>query len=172
MDDATGKYLQLYAFDDFIGGGGGGYPLQKGESMRARLCSHTKSDGTPCRAVALAGRTLCFAHHRQLRRQQARRPPAIRLGPLADQQSIQRALNRVFQATVSGSLPPERAAGLLDRIQFAIGKRQATALRAPATPPDRAIQRPAFALTPARLYNQPNPAQKDIPRSRQPERKI
>jgi hypothetical protein len=125
--------------------------------MRARLCSHTKSDGTPCRAVALAGRTLCFAHQRQLRRQQARRTPGIRLGPLADQQSIQRALSRVFQATVSGSLPPERAAGLLDRIQFAIGERQATALRAPATPPARAIQIPTFALTPGATLQSTKP---------------
>jgi hypothetical protein len=89
--------------------------------MRARLCSHIKSDGTLCRAIALAGYPQCFAHGGQLRRQQARTTPAVRLGPLADRPSIQRAINRVLQATVSGSLMPERSVALLNRIQFAIG---------------------------------------------------
>jgi hypothetical protein len=36
-------------------------------------------------------------------------------------------------------------------------------LRAPATPPARATELPAFALPPARLYNQPNPPRESIP---------
>ncbi len=88
--------------------------------MNARLCSHTKSNGAPCRAVALAGYARCFAHQRQYRRQKARRPPAIRLGPLADPRSILRAFNRVFQATASGSLPLVRTSALLERIRLAV----------------------------------------------------
>jgi hypothetical protein len=30
MDDSTGKYLQLYAFDDFIAGGGRGVQDNRG----------------------------------------------------------------------------------------------------------------------------------------------
>jgi len=151
----------------------GGYPLQKGEPMRARLCSHTKSDATPCRAVALAGYSLCFAHQRQQRRQQARRTPAIRLGSLSDPHSIQRALSRVFQATVSSSIPPVRTTAFLESIRIASQSQARQQHRAPMELLlSLGFHLPAFALTPARLYNQPNPAHESIPRSREPERKI
>jgi len=45
--------------------------------------------------------------------------PTIRLGPLADRHAILRALNRVFQSLMNGSLPAERATVLLQRIHLA-----------------------------------------------------
>jgi hypothetical protein len=94
--------------------------------MKIRLCSANKADETPCRAVALAGRTLCHSHQRLEMRDRRRnralmRPhsPAIRLGALADRHAIQRALNRVFQPLMNGSLPTERATKLLQRIRAA-----------------------------------------------------
>jgi hypothetical protein len=45
--------------------------------------------------------------------------PTIRLGPLADRHAILRALNRVFQSLMNGSLPAERATVLLQRIRLA-----------------------------------------------------
>jgi hypothetical protein len=45
--------------------------------------------------------------------------PAIRLGPLADRHAILRALNRVFQPLLNGSLPLDRANRLLERIRAA-----------------------------------------------------
>jgi hypothetical protein len=45
--------------------------------------------------------------------------PAIRLGPLADRHAILRALNRIFQSLMNGSLPTERATALLQRIRLA-----------------------------------------------------
>jgi len=94
--------------------------------MKTRLCSANKADETPCRAVALAGRTLCHSHQRLEMRERRRnralmRPhaPTIRLGPLADRHAILRALNRVFQSLMNGSLPAERATVLLQRIRLA-----------------------------------------------------
>jgi hypothetical protein len=45
--------------------------------------------------------------------------PTIRLGPLADRHAILRALNRVFQTLMNGSLTTERADRLLERIRAA-----------------------------------------------------
>jgi len=94
--------------------------------MKTRLCSANKADETPCRAVALAGRTLCHSHQRLEMRERRRnralmRPhaPTIRLGPLADRHAILRALNRVFQTLMNGSLTTERATVLLQRIHLA-----------------------------------------------------
>ena len=94
--------------------------------MKTRLCSANKADETPCQAVALAGRTLCHSHQRLELRDRRRnralmRPhaPVIRLGPLADRHAILRALNRVFQTLMNGSLTTERADRLLDRIRAA-----------------------------------------------------
>jgi hypothetical protein len=126
MSDFAGKYLQLDDFRYFIVGGGG-YPLRIGESMRARLCSHIKSDETPCRAVALAGYSRCFAHQRQLRRQQARRLPAIRLGPLADQPSILRAIGRILRAIAANSIPLERSSALFQKVLRAMVQRNRAA---------------------------------------------
>ncbi len=136
------------------GGGGGTPPRRKINACQALLAHQVRRNALPRRRPHRSNALLRPPAANAP--QQARRAPAVRLDPLADQQSIQRAINRVFQATLSGSLPPERAAGLLDRIQFAIGKRQATALCAPATPPARAVQLPAFALTTRRpTINQP-----------------
>jgi hypothetical protein len=141
--------------------------------MKPRLCTFIKPDDLPCQAFALTGSALCHAHKRQQARQRRRykalRPPAIRLGPLADQRSIQRAIGRILCSIAANSLPLERSSALLQKVLRAIEKRNhAAAVAASAG----SFNLPAFALTPARLYNQPNPAQKDIPRSRQPERKI
>ena len=122
--------------------------------MRARLCSNIKSDGTPCRAVALAGYSRCFAHQRQLRRQQARRYPAIRLGPLADQHSTLRAIGRILNAIAANSIPLERSSALLQIVLRAIAQHKHDyALTTSA----RSIDLHPFALPPAQLYNQPNP---------------
>jgi len=43
MDDATGKYLQLYAFDDFIAGGGEGGTPSKKENQCVPGSAHTPS---------------------------------------------------------------------------------------------------------------------------------
>ncbi len=88
--------------------------------MRPRLCSFVKPDDLPCRAVALSGYSRCFAHQRQLRRQLARRTPAVRLGSLADRRSILRAFNRVFQAIASDTIPEVRAMVYLQRIRLAV----------------------------------------------------
>ena len=94
--------------------------------MKTRLCSANKADATPCRAVALAGRTLCHSHQRLELRHRRRsralmRPhsPTIRLGPLADRPSILRALNRLLPVMANGSLPLDRADRLLERIRAA-----------------------------------------------------
>jgi hypothetical protein len=47
------------------------------------------------------------------------RCPTIRLGSLADRHAILRALNRVFQPLMNGSLPLDRADRLLERIRAA-----------------------------------------------------
>ena len=91
--------------------------------MKARLCSALKDDGTPCRAFPLNGRPRC-RHHQELylrsrRRERALRPPAIRLGRLADRRSILRALNRLLPAIADGSMPPGRSITLLKRIRLA-----------------------------------------------------
>ena len=91
--------------------------------MKHQLCSAIKPDGTPCRKFTLA-RHRCCRYHKNLdqrarRRLRALRPPAIRLGPLADRRSIQRALYRVIQAIAAGSLPPKQSAALLERIRAA-----------------------------------------------------
>jgi hypothetical protein len=93
--------------------------------MKTRLCSVLKDDGTPCRAFPLTGRPRC-RHHQELylrsrRRERALRLPAIRLGRLADRQAILRALNRVFQPLLNGSLPLDRANRLIERIRLASG---------------------------------------------------
>jgi hypothetical protein len=94
--------------------------------MKTRLCSSLKDDGTPCRAFPLTGRPRC-RHHQELYLRSRRRnralmrphAPTIRLGPLADRPSILRALNRVFQPLLNGSLPLDRANRLLQRIRAA-----------------------------------------------------
>jgi hypothetical protein len=91
--------------------------------MKTRLCAMLKDDGTPCRAFPLTGRPRC-RHHQELylrsrRRERALRLPTIRLGPLADRRSILRALNRVFQPLLNGSLPLDRANRLIERIRLA-----------------------------------------------------
>jgi hypothetical protein len=94
--------------------------------MKTRLCSVLKDDGTPCRAFPLTGRPRC-RHHQELYLRSRRRNRAlmrphsttIRLGPLADRQAILRALNRVFQPLLNGSLPLDRANRLLQRIRAA-----------------------------------------------------
>jgi len=120
--------------------------------------AHTPSPTERLRAVALAGRTLCFATTVNC--------AGNRLaGPRHPPWSL--AINNPSSArsTASSSnclrFPPPNARRLLDRIQFAIGKRQATAC-APGNSPDRAIQRPAL-LSHRRLYNSTKTAQKDIP---------
>ena len=94
--------------------------------MKSKLCSAIKSDGTPCRKFARARLPHCPYHHdlekRARRRQRAlmrHRCPTIRLGSLADRHAILRALNRVFQPLMNGSLPLDRADRLLDRIRAA-----------------------------------------------------
>ena len=94
--------------------------------MKTRLCASLKDDGTPCRAFPLTGRPRC-RHHQELYLRSRRRnralmrphAPTIRLGPLADRPSILRALNRVFQPLLNGSLPLDRANRLLQRIRAA-----------------------------------------------------
>lgn len=92
--------------------------------MQIRLCSATKADQTPCRAVAATGSPFCGAHRtlhkRNQRIQRSRRAPAIHLGPLQDRGSIQRALGRVIQGLASGSLNPDRAPAMLNRLQAAV----------------------------------------------------
>lgn len=91
--------------------------------MPARLCRHFKADGTLCRAVALTGRPCCHAHerlHQRIRRmQRASLPPAFRLGPLQDRQSIDRARVRVARGIATHTLDLDRAAALFDRISRA-----------------------------------------------------
>jgi hypothetical protein len=94
--------------------------------MKTRLCAMLKDDGTPCRAFPLTGRPRC-RHHQELYLRSRRRnralmsphSPTIRLGPLADRQAILRALNRVFQPLLNGSLPLDRANRLIERIRLA-----------------------------------------------------
>jgi hypothetical protein len=94
--------------------------------MKTRLCAALKDDGTPCRAFPLARHPRC-RHHQELYLRSRRRnralmrphSPTIRLGPLADRQAILRALNRVFQPLLNGSLPLDRANRLLQRIRAA-----------------------------------------------------
>ncbi len=132
--------------------------------MKPRICTFLKPDGLPCRAFALTGSTLCHAHKRlqarQRRQYKALMPPAIRLGPLADRLSIHRALIRILRVIAANSIPLERSEAIFYRIMRA----QARYNRA-APPPaltgtslePRTSNRPPFALTPARHYNQPNP---------------
>ena len=94
--------------------------------MKYELCSAIKADGNPCRSLVSPGKHRCHYHWdfdlRERRRQRAlmrHRCPAIRLGPLADRHAILRALNRVFQSLMNGSLPAERATVLLQRIHLA-----------------------------------------------------
>ena len=94
--------------------------------MKHELCSAIKADGNPCRSLVSPGKHRCHYHWdfdlRERRRQRAlmrHRCPAIRLGPLADRPSILRALNRVFQPLLNGSLPLDRADRLLQRIRAA-----------------------------------------------------
>jgi hypothetical protein len=92
--------------------------------MQTRLCAASKSDGTSCRAVAVTGSILCGAHRKLSQRYRriarSRRPSTIRLGPLQDRDSVQRALGRVAQAIASGSLNLERAAAMVRRLQAAL----------------------------------------------------
>jgi hypothetical protein len=91
--------------------------------MKHKLCSASKSDGTPCRHFAHARLPHCHYHHdlelRARRRLRALRPHTIRLGSLPDRPSILRALNRVIQAIAAGFLPPKQADALLHRIHLA-----------------------------------------------------
>lgn len=141
--------------------------------MKPRLCTFVKPDQLPCRAFALTGSKLCHAHKRlqarQRRQYKALSPPAIRLGPLADQRSIQRAIGRILRAIAANSIPLVRSGAHLQSITRAMAQRnRAAALLASA----RSLDLPVFALTPARLYNQPNPPRQAIPNSSGPERKI
>ena len=91
--------------------------------MPTPLCTGLKSDHTPCRAVALAGYSLCFHHqrlHRRRRcRQRALRARVVRPGPLADRPAILRALTRVGRALAANTLIPVRAAAHIERIRLA-----------------------------------------------------
>jgi hypothetical protein len=95
--------------------------------MKYKLCSAIKADGTPCRSLVSPGKPRCHYHWdfklRDRRRHRAlMRPahaPTIRLGPLADRHAILRALNRVFQSLLNGSLPLDRADRLIERIRAA-----------------------------------------------------
>jgi hypothetical protein len=107
--------------------------------MYARLCNQIKTDGTPCRAVALTNRPCCFAHQRleqrNRRRQRAMLPPAIRLGPLRNHDAIGRAALRVARAIAHGAVDLDRASGLMHRIHTAACTLQAqTGLLAPPLP--------------------------------------
>jgi hypothetical protein len=91
--------------------------------MKYKLCSAIKADGIPCRSLVSPRKHRCHYHWdfdlRERRRQRALMRHTIRLGPLADRPSILRALNRVFQSLLNGSLPLDRADRLLERIRAA-----------------------------------------------------
>jgi len=144
-----------------------GYPPSRENSIKPKLCTFLKPDDLPCRAFALAGSALCHAHKRlqarQRRQYKALMPPAIRLGPLTDQLSIHRALVRVLRVIAANSIPLERSSALFYRVMRAMAQcNRAAAL--PALPNAHSLNHEtrtsnlgSFALTPARLYNQPNP---------------
>jgi len=91
--------------------------------MKHKLCSASKSDGTPCRHFAHARLPHCHYHHdlelRARRRLRALRPHTIRLGSLPDRPSILRALNRLLPAIADGSISLEHSGRLLQRIRLA-----------------------------------------------------
>jgi len=151
--------------------------------MKPRLCTFLKPDDLPCRAFAITGSALCHAHKcllaRQRRQYKALSPPAIRIGPLANQLSIQRAIGRILRAIAANSIPLERSSALFQKVLRAMVQRnRAAALAAqigalplnleprtsnlePLTsnlvPRTSNLEPCPFALAPARHYNQPNP---------------
>ena len=66
--------------------------------MPIKLCSATTAEGTVCRAVALAGQSLCRAHRHQRQRSgrqhRAVRAPSIRLSSLHSHKAILSNLDR------------------------------------------------------------------------------
>ena len=94
-------------------------------NLPVSLCVHIAPNKKPCRAVALAGYSLCFSHQRLHRRRQRRlhleipRFPAIQTGPLRDSSAILRAVSRVARALAANSINPDRADSLLQRIRLA-----------------------------------------------------
>jgi hypothetical protein len=91
--------------------------------MSVKLCSATTAEATACRAVALAGHSLCRAHQHQRRRSgrqhRALRAPSIRLSSLHTHDAILANLTRVMQSLASGTLNLDRAAAFLGTIQRA-----------------------------------------------------
>jgi hypothetical protein len=87
--------------------------------MHVKLCAFTKKDGTPCRAVAITGRSHCIFHQPSRRQQRIRTTPAMHLDSLEDRHSILMAMSGVINAAVSGFVGPKRAATLLERIRHA-----------------------------------------------------
>ena len=85
-------------------------PAKLPANLPASLCTYIKPDKKPCRAVALAGYSLCFSHQRLTRRRQRRlqlqipRYPAVRTGPLRDRPAILRAISRVTQALAANTI--------------------------------------------------------------------
>ncbi len=107
--------------------------------MRPRLCSFVKPDDLPCRAFALSGSALCHAHKRlqtrQRRQYKALMPPAIRLGPLADRPSIQRALGRILRAIAANSIPLVRSGAHLQKVMRAMAQQNRAAGQTTLTSP-------------------------------------
>jgi hypothetical protein len=90
-----------------------------------RTCKFTKSDGTPCRALASGRARYCSAHQRQAardhRRNLALHPGrTIRLSRLDTRSSIQRSVSRLLHLLFSGTLPLDRAGRAACRIQVAV----------------------------------------------------
>ena len=136
--------------------------------MAARLCSSTKSDGSPCRAVALSGSTLCRAHRtiarrsRQLERcarSAVDRGRYIRLSPMATRSSIQRTLDRVLQLLFAETLSLHRASRYLHRVQLAstaLRQRERNERHLPSPiPPPTINQVPAIRRSSQPAVNQP-----------------
>ena len=91
--------------------------------MPIKLCSGTTAEGTVCRAVALAGQSLCRAHRRQRQRSgrqhRAVRAPSIRLSSLHSHKAILSNVGRVARGLAAGTLNLDRAAAFLDTLQRA-----------------------------------------------------
>ena len=106
--------------------------------MPVKLCSATTAEATACRAVALAGHSLCRAHQHQCRRSgrqhRALRAPSIRLSSLHSHDAILSNVGRVAKGLAAGTLNLDRAAAFLDTIQRATDALLlASAIRALAT---------------------------------------
>jgi hypothetical protein len=86
----------------------------------ARLCTHIKVNGIPCRSPALRGELFCYFHQRLIRGVPT--PPKSRLHPMAfleDAESIQASLMETINALVRNTIDFRRAQLILRALHIA-----------------------------------------------------